>query len=107
FAANDRDVSAFRQFDYQGVAFAFAQVVLTQPRAQTGGFGADDRILLGVVVGSAAEDLDRDQRFLDFRVPARKMLLDDKAKETGQPLVAGESWAPQHPFQLPPRGFYV
>jgi hypothetical protein len=35
------------------------------------------------------------------------MLLDDKAKETGQPLVAGESWAPQHPFQLPSRGFYV
>ena len=86
---------------------AFAEVVLTQPRAQTGGFGAHDRILPGIVVGIAAENLYSDQRFLDFGVSAGQMLLHDKAQETRQALVSGESRACQHPFQLAPRGFYI
>jgi hypothetical protein len=59
------------------------------------------------MIRTSTEDLDGNHRLLEFVVLARQMPLDDKAWESGQPLVAGESRARQHPSQLPPCGVYL
>jgi hypothetical protein len=79
---------------------ACARVVFRQPPAQACRLGAHDRILLRVVIGTAAEDLVRDQRLLEFLVTSLEMTIDEKRQESRHAGVAGEPGARENVREL-------
>src|ERR1017187_5879192 len=68
-------IAALRQFDYQRIAFPCAYIVFTKPCSQPGGFSPHDRILLGVMIRPAPEDLECYHGFLDLVVLALQMQI--------------------------------
>ena len=79
-----------------------AGVVLVDLGAKAPGFDAHDRVEPRIVVGSAAEDFDADDVFLDLIAFARERALDDEAEELGHPIGVGEPLARENALELAP-----
>ena len=74
-------VAAARQLDPDGIAFAFARVVLDQSPAQATRLDAHQRVGLRVEVGGPAEHLDADRVTLQPLPAAGQRLFGDEAQE--------------------------
>ncbi len=81
--AEERDVAALWQLDYQGISLSFFYVILAQPRSKPRCFRAHHRIKPGIEIGTASEDLDRDDGFLEFEVFAVQMPFDHESQKPG------------------------
>ena len=64
-------VAALRQFEDYRIAPAFPAVILGEPRPKPACFCPHDGVELGIVIGTATEDLNGNHRFLDLAIPTR------------------------------------
>jgi hypothetical protein len=79
---------------------ACVRVMFRQPSAQARRLGPHDRIPLRVVIGTAAEDLVRDQRFFEFLVTSLEMAIDEKRQESRHARVSREPGARENVRKL-------
>jgi hypothetical protein len=88
--AKDGEVAAARDFDEDGLALALPGEIAFQAQAEVAGFGADDAVVAGVVVGWPAEDAVTDQGLADLAGLASQVAIHYISKEGTESLGAPE-----------------
>src|SRR5262249_4521907 len=94
--------SALRHFNDQRILATFTDIEFAQPRTKPPGLGPDDRIVFGVVIGAASEDLNGNYGFFQLMIPALQMPLDHELQKPGETVITSETGAPEDSLQFLP-----
>ena len=98
--AKCRDITAFGQFNNDGISLALAVVILRQFCAKAAGLCPNDGIEFRIVVRFPPEYLDSNNGFFQFVVFTGQIALDNEPQKTRKPFVAPESRTLKHAVQV-------